>query len=46
MPHIDPNIVLWCNIASDIITSLAAMTAAIASVKHYMMAIKDKLKNI
>lgn len=46
LPHIDPNIVLWANLVSDLFTVLASGSAAYFAFRMYIHKVGDELKHL
>lgn len=44
LPLLDPNFVLWCNVVSDVVTTLASIGACTAATMHYLKYLRDKAK--
>ncbi len=44
LPILDPNLVLWCNVVSDVVTTLASIGACTAATMHYLKYLRDKAK--
>ena len=42
----DPHFIIWCNLISDAVTTIASLGACTAAVLHFRAYVKDKAKDI